>query len=186
MKIAVYLFYYLIAKHMPRSYEFGLMGKIGKKLRSAAVQILAAQAHPTVFVERGADFGSGKKLYLKEYACVGENARITGSGRVTIGRHAMMGPDVMIITSDHVLKKEGFGKDYITRDIEIGDYAWIGARAIILKGVKLGKHSVVGAGAVVTKDVPDYAVVGGSPARILKYRDGKTKDEEQSCCSRAL
>ena len=48
---------------------------------------------------------------------------------------------------------------------------WIGTRAIILPGCKrIGAHSIIGAGAVVTKDVPDYAIVGGNPARVLKMR----------------
>lgn len=54
--------------------------------------------------------------------------------------------------------------------IEIGNDVWIGARAVIRDGVKIGDGAIVGAGAVVTKDVPAYAVVGGVPARILKYR----------------
>ena len=53
----------------------------------------------------------------------------------------------------------------------IGNDVWIGARAIILPGCKrIGAHSIIGAGAVVTKDVPDYAIVGGNPARVLKMR----------------
>ena len=48
---------------------------------------------------------------------------------------------------------------------------WIGARAIILPGCKrIGAHSIIGAGAVVTKDVPDYAIVGGNPAKIIRMR----------------
>ena len=54
--------------------------------------------------------------------------------------------------------------------IEIGNDVWIGARAIILDGVRIGDGAIVGAGAVVTKDVPDYAVVGGVPAKVLRYR----------------
>ena len=53
--------------------------------------------------------------------------------------------------------------------VVIKDKAWIGFHAIILKGVTIGEGAIVGAGSVVTKDVPDYAVVGGNPARILKY-----------------
>lgn len=54
--------------------------------------------------------------------------------------------------------------------IEIGNDVWIGARAIILDGVKIGDGVIVGAGAVVTKDIPPYAVVGGVPAKIIRYR----------------
>ncbi len=56
-----------------------------------------------------------------------------------------------------------------SNEIVIKDKAWIGFNCIIMKGVTIGEGAVVGAGSVVTKDVPDYAVVGGNPAKILKY-----------------
>ncbi|MBY0754911.1 2,3,4,5-tetrahydropyridine-2,6-dicarboxylate N-acetyltransferase [Clostridium sardiniense] len=62
---------------------------------------------------------------------------------------------------------------------EIGDNALIGANAVILEGVKVGKGSVVAAGSVVTEDVPDGVVVAGSPAKIIKSVDDKTKDKTQ-------
>lgn len=57
------------------------------------------------------------------------------------------------------------------KHIYIGDDVWIGARSLILDGVKIGSHAVIAAGAVVTKDVPEYAIVGGVPAKIIKYRE---------------
>ncbi|MDP3791834.1 MAG: acyltransferase [Candidatus Omnitrophota bacterium] len=169
MRILAILCYQLFAKRLPRSYEFGVIGVLSRWTRNGLCRMIIKDAPPTIFVERGADFGSGKNLVLKEYACIGENARFMGEGKITIGRHAMMGPDVMIITSDHKMKKEGFD-GYVSKDVEIGDHAWIGARAIILKGVKIGKHGVIGAGAVVTCDVPDHSIVGGVPAKVIKYR----------------
>ena len=59
-----------------------------------------------------------------------------------------------------------------------GESAWIGAGATILPGVRVGKHAIVGAMSVVTKDVPDYAVVVGSPAKVVKMLD-ETKFQEQ-------
>jgi maltose O-acetyltransferase len=55
--------------------------------------------------------------------------------------------------------------------IHIGDDVWIGARVIILPGVNIGSHCIIGAGSVVTKDVPDYAIVGGVPAKIIRMRN---------------
>ncbi len=57
----------------------------------------------------------------------------------------------------------------------IGDDVWIGTRVIILPGKKIGTGAILGAGAVITKDVPDYAIVGGNPAKIIKYRNTQEK-----------
>ena len=54
--------------------------------------------------------------------------------------------------------------------VTIGNDVWIGMRSIIMPGVKIGNGAVIGAGAIVTKDVPDYAIVGGVPAKVIKYR----------------
>ncbi len=61
----------------------------------------------------------------------------------------------------------------MTKKIHIKKNAWIGARANILPGVTIGENAIVGTGAVVTKDVPDYAVVGGVPAKVIKYLELK-------------
>lgn len=61
--------------------------------------------------------------------------------------------------------------------VHIGDYAWISSRATILPGVRIGNGAVVAAGAVVTKDVPDYTVVGGVPAKLIGVRNNQLKYE---------
>ena len=63
-------------------------------------------------------------------------------------------------------------------NIEIGDDVWIGLRATICAGVKIGQGAVIAAGAVVTKDVPPYAIVGGVPAKVIKYRFSEDIIEE--------
>lgn len=76
-------------------------------------------------------------------------------------------------------KQEGFDCSYkflnsnfhYTQNISLGNNVWIGRRAMIMPGVTIGKGAVIGGGAVVSKDVPDYAVVVGNPAKVVKYRD---------------
>lgn len=86
----------------------------------------------------------------------------------------MMGPDVVILSGGHVFDRTDIpmrlqgGKK--SRPTVIGDDVWIGTRAIIMPGVRIGSGVIIGAGAVVTKDVPDYAIVGGVPAKVLRYR----------------
>lgn len=104
---------------------------------------------------------------------------------IIIGDHVMVGPHVTIITGDHRTDIIGRYMTSITdneklpendAEVHIEGDNWIGANAVILKGVHIGKGAIVAAGAVVNRDVPPYACVGGVPAKILKYRFSK---EEQ-------
>lgn len=70
---------------------------------------------------------------------------------------------------EHTLGEDTDWSVITTAPIVIKDKAWIGFNSIIMKGVTIGEGAIVGAGSVVTKDVPDYAVVGGNPAKIIKY-----------------
>jgi maltose O-acetyltransferase len=89
----------------------------------------------------------------------------------------MMGPDVIILTSTHEIsrtdipmREQGGGTGKEDRTVVIGDDVWIGTRVIILPGVKIGSGAVIAAGAVVSRNVPDFAIVGGVPARVIKMR----------------
>lgn len=86
----------------------------------------------------------------------------------------MMGEECVILHHNHRFDRldipmcqQGF---YEAQPVRIGNDVWIGIRVTILPGVTVGNHCIIGAGAVVTKDVPDYAIVGGNPARILRMR----------------
>jgi maltose O-acetyltransferase len=100
-------------------------------------------------------------------------------GPVTIGSNVMMGPDVIILAHGHAFDRcdipmnaQGSPAD---RPVTIGDDVWIGARVIILPGVSVGSGVILGAGAVVTKDVPDWVIAAGNPARVVKYRKAQTQ-----------
>ena len=64
-----------------------------------------------------------------------------------------------------------YGNDDVLREVVIGNWVWCGANVTIVPGVHIGDGAVIGSGAVVTKDVPECAVVGGNPAKVIKYRD---------------
>jgi acetyltransferase-like isoleucine patch superfamily enzyme len=96
---------------------------------------------------------------------------------VVIGNKVMFGPEVVVVGGGHnvhvvgnfmVDVKEKTGNEDL--GVVIGDDVWVGARALILRGVDVGRGSIVGAGAIVTKSVPPYAVVAGSPAHVVGFR----------------
>ena len=128
-----------------------------------------------------ASFFNPGNIRIGEGTIIGDHAFLDGRAALKIGSHVDIASSVMIYNSEHDLAKEDFGA--IEEPVEIGDFCFIGPRAIILPGVKIGKGAVVGAGAVVTKDVPDFAIVGGVPAQVigerknknLKYRLGRAR-----------
>jgi len=111
--------------------------------------------------------GEGRILVGKE-AFLNCGVWIRAVKLVKIGERCLIGPRVMIMDNDaHELDGDHIAGG-AAAPIEIEDCAWIGAAAIILKGVTVGQRAVVGAGSVVTKDVPDDALVAGNPAKLIK------------------
>jgi len=100
-------------------------------------------------------------------------AYIEASGGIKIGANSAIAHGVTIMSESHNTKERDIPfkcQGMLYKPVVIGEDTWIGAKATIMPGVTIGNKVVVGANSVVTKDVPDYAVVVGSPARIIKYR----------------
>lgn len=91
--------------------------------------------------------------------------------KITIERDVFSGHNIALLTSGHDITKFGEERKRSTvkAPIHIKEGAWIGSFATILAGVTIGRHSVIGAGSVVTRDIPDYAVAVGIPAKVIKY-----------------
>lgn len=101
---------------------------------------------------------------------------IQGDGIVKIGNNFHSGTECLMITSDHDYDfgdAVPYGETYIDKDILIEDNVWLGSRVIILGGVSIGEGAIIQAGSTVVTDVPPYAICGGHPARVFKYRDIK-------------
>lgn len=95
-------------------------------------------------------------------------------GKIKIGNYVHTGANVMIIAFNHAFDTREIPtiqQDYYDADVVIGDDVWIGGGSIILPGVRIGKGAIIAAGAIVNSDIPEYAIVGGVPAKKLKERD---------------
>lgn len=161
--------YYGFARHLPGS-GHRLFG--GRFLRGALCRRIFAHAGRNVNIEKGANFGGGRTLSVGDNSGLGVNCYI--AAHVTIGNDVMMAPDVIILTASHSFERTDVPmiqqQDLPPQPVVIGNDVWIGTRAVILPGVRVGDGAVIAAGAVVTKDVPPLAIVGGVPARVIRFR----------------
>lgn len=149
----IYRPYAIITPHIRRFLVKNFVNKAGKKIR----------------IKRNADVGM--YIELGNYSELGTNCIIQSN--TFIGDNVIMGPDVKIYTKNHKFDRLDLpiqDQGHTEEKTVIGNDVWLGANVIVLPGVTIGNHVVVAAGAVVTKDIPDYAIVGGIPAKILKYR----------------
>lgn len=165
--------YYGFARHLPKSNR-PLLGKFGGWLRYQCAKHLFAECKGYVNLEQGAYIGNGKNFHVLGNSGIGKDF-VCHNRVVTIHGNVMMGEDVLLLGGGHrfdnldlPIGKQGGLPD---TPLDILEDVWIGARVIILPGCKrIGAHSIIGAGSVVTHDVPDYAIVGGNPARIIRMR----------------
>lgn len=110
------------------------------------------------------------KLLINDGCHIADFTLIDVTDDVTIEKNVAIGPNTTIYTHDHkyTTTKAAWKGELIRKPVFIGEGAWIGSRVTILPGIKIGKFAVIAAGTVVTKDVPDYSLHGGVPAKLLK------------------
>ena len=99
---------------------------------------------------------------------------ISGLGRVKIGDYFHSGTNILIMLGSHDYEygdKIPYGSHYKPKNVIIDDFVWLGSNVIISGNVHIGEGAIVAVGSVVVKDVPPYAIVGGNPAKVIKYRN---------------
>lgn len=169
-KVVLYLYYtmlyYLPMQPMP-GYKL-----VYALLRKAIKYLLGNRCGNNVIVKDHCYFGNGDRLTIGNRSQLSSHGRFGGT--ITIGDDCVMGPDVVMMATSHEfsridvpINQQGAKNE---EPIIIGNDVWIGTRVIILPGVHIGNHSIVGAGAVVTKSFPDYSVIAGCPAKLIKIR----------------
>ena len=167
-KKIVFTFYLVFLRNTPEDYRpYALFFPY---LRRIFISFYLDSCGLKVRVKSGAEIAM--KSTVGNFSELGTRCMIQSN--VSIGDNVIMGPDVKIYSRNHKfdslelpIQNQGksFHKTYIGNDV------WLGANVIVTAGCKIGNHVIVAAGAVVTKDVPDFAIVGGVPAKILKYRN---------------
>lgn len=114
-----------------------------------------------------------KHIVHQKPVYVGPNAWMELRGKLYIYSGTIIGPRLKVHTSNHnyngILLP--YDEKYLVKDVIIHENVWIGSDVTILPGVEIGEGAVIGACSVVTKSIPALAIVGGNPARIIKYRD---------------
>ena len=171
------LLYYGFARFLPKS-TTPVLGKMSGLVRRVICKQMFQKGGThlckKLVVEKGAYFGSGKNFTVGNEVGLGKNFKSLNR-IVTIDDYLMMGEEVLFLGAGHNIDRTDIPMSHqgskAPTPLHIAGDVWIGARAIILPGCKrIGHGVVIGAGSVVTKDVPDWAIVGGNPARVIRYR----------------
>ena len=166
MKLALFL--WII--NLPISYgrRIKLMNRAGSKIEKRC------RIRRKIFIDHPTRLVVGENSFIN-YFC---HFHCGISGHITIGKNVFIGPDVKLccVTHEIGMANQRAGEP-ASGDIEIKDGVWIGIGSIIMPGVTIGEGSIVASGAVVNKNVEPNTVVGGVPARIIRYL--QTNDEKE-------
>jgi len=143
-------------------------------MKSCFLKLMGAKVSRGVVYYSGVWIFPCRGLVLGNNVDLAKDVLITTSGGVEIGNNTLIGYRTQILSSNHIIpsnRGEIFSSGHLHQKVTIGRDVWIGANCIILPGVTIGDGSVVAAGSVVTKDVGDFTIVAGVPARTIKKRD---------------
>lgn len=140
-------------------------------IRNYGLRLLGVRMSSNVKFYYGFSVRSPKKLIIEDGVSIGPKVLLDARCGLTIRKSAVIAYDAIIWSLNHDYNDINFcGKG---SPVEIGAYAWICSRSIILPGITIGEGAVVASGAIVTKDVEPYTIVGGIPAKVIGKRDKK-------------
>lgn len=150
-------------------YAYNNMHPLEREARQAAIRDLLGSVGENCTVEQPLFCTYGYNTTLGDNCFINIYCKFMDSGKITIGNHVFIAPNVSIITEEYAMDVEQrkAGLEY-THPVTIGDNVWICTGAILLPGVTIGENSVIGAGSVVTKDIPPNSLAVGNPCKVIR------------------
>lgn len=142
-----------------------------RHLRLWLLRFRGAKIGNKVSIFHDVEIRSPKNILIEKNCSIGPGVLLDARGGLHVHQGGTIAKDAIVWTLHHDMNSDDFST--VGGKTEIGEFAWICSRSILLPGIRIGKGAVVASGAVVTKDVPDFAVVGGIPAKIIGMREKK-------------
>jgi maltose O-acetyltransferase len=155
-----------------------LPGMEGILLRRVVYRRLFKKLGKSSLIYSGVHLTHTYGIEAGDFLSINTGALLDGRGGIDIGSGVMIGPNTVIVSSAHqfdIPDAPMTSLDHVMKPVSIMDDVWIGAQAFIKGGLTIGTGAVIGAGAVVLDNVPEHAVVGGNPGRVLKIRQKTSK-----------
>ena len=150
------------------NHKFNMALPFTEEWSSLMKELFYNQIGENTIVNNGLIVVLPKNVTIGSGVSIMNGALMMAAGGITIEDKVLIAANVKLITNNH----DPYERDILTcRPIVIKEGAWVGAGATILPGVTVGKYAIVGSDSVVTKDIPDYAVAVGTPAKVIKYLD---------------
>jgi acetyltransferase-like isoleucine patch superfamily enzyme len=151
-----------------------LPGFLGLLIRAIVHKLLLKKVESMIIIYPGVYLTHTYGITAGKSVSINTGAVLDGRGGISIGDYVMIGPNVCIASSNHHYKDRTIPvtlQGHHMEPVNIQADVWIGANATILGGVTIGKGAVVAAGAVVVKNVAEYSIVGGVPAKEIGHRE---------------
>jgi acetyltransferase-like isoleucine patch superfamily enzyme len=147
-------------------------------MKKRFLMLMGARIGKRVIIYPGVWISPGRNLVVEDDVNLAKDVLLVTPGGITIGARTMIGFRTQIISGNHVIpagKKKIFDSGYDRKPIFIGRDVWIGGNCLIYAGITIGEGAVIAGGSVVTKDVEPFTIVGGNPAKLIRYREAITK-----------
>ena len=152
-----------------RVYQFNQLPPDAVEEQQRLIRQILGKAGEDVNIEAPFHCDYGYNIEVGDHFFANYNLTILDVGKVRIGDHAQIAPNVSIYTAGHPIHPDSRNSGYeYGIDITIGDNVWIGGNACIMPGVTIGSNTVIGGGSVVTRDIPANVIAAGNPCRVIR------------------